>query len=110
MRHTVERHLECDARVRLQRESFEAACEVVGLCMTAKRSSGLVFQHAAASLRGVLRRHAETFKAAYGGGKVLPKHHACFHIPDQFLADRCVVDMFVVERLNLRRKGVAEHV
>eukprot|EP00959_Pyramimonas_sp_CCMP1952_P105831 2212908-Pyramimonas_sp.AAC.1 len=87
MRHYVERHLEHDARIRLQRESFEAAREVVGLCMTAKRSSGLVFQNAVASLRGALRRHFDKFKAAYGGGMILPKHHACFHTPDQFLTD-----------------------
>ena len=106
----MERHLARDDRIRLQRESFEAACEVVDLCMAAKRSSGLVFQNAAASLRGALRCHADKFKVAYGGGKVLPKHHASFHIPDQFLTDGCVVDMFVVERLNLRVKEVAEHV
>ena len=110
MRHYVERHLVHDARIRLQRESFEAACEVVELCMAAKRSSGLVFQNAVASLRGALRRHVDKFKVAYGGGKILPKHHACFHTPDQFLTDRCVVDMFVVERLNLRVKEVAEAV
>ena len=110
MRHYVERHLVHDARIRVQRESFEAACGVVELCMIAKRSSGLKFQRAAASLRVAVRHHTDKFKVAYGGGKVLPKHHACFHIPDQFLTDRCVVDMFVVERLNLRVKGVAEHV
>ncbi|CAK0841401.1 unnamed protein product [Prorocentrum cordatum] len=110
MRHYVERNLACDARIRLQRESFEAACEVVDLCMTAKRSPGPVFQHAAASLRGALRRLSDQMKAAYGRGKVLSKHHACFYIPDQFLTDRCAVDLFAVERSNLRVKEVADHV
>ena len=110
MRHYVETDLVPDARIRAQRESFEAACDVVDLCMAAKRSSGLAFQNAATALRGALKRHADKFQVAYGAGPVLPKHHAAFHVPDQFLKDGCVVDMFVVERLNLRVKEVAEPV
>ena len=110
MRHYVESDLVHDARISAQRESFEAACDVVDLCMAAKRSSGLAFQNAATALRGALKRHADKFQVAYGAGPVLPKHHAAFHVPDQFLKDGCVVDMFVVERLNLRVKEVAEPV
>eukprot|EP00959_Pyramimonas_sp_CCMP1952_P151953 3179278-Pyramimonas_sp.AAC.1 len=50
-------------------------------------------------------RHA----AAYGKMHLLPKHHAMMHIPTQIWKHKFVVDMFVVERFNIRVKQSAEN-
>jgi hypothetical protein len=41
---------------------------------------------------------------------VIPKHHTRGHIPPQIRLDRGVMDMWVVERMNLRVKRIGEPV
>ena len=110
MRHFIESRLMDDDRVKPQRESFEALCKVLDLILLAKRSDTDNAPRVAEPLQMALVAHSRLHQRAYGTTHVLPKHHASFHNAGQILRDKCVIDMFVVERLNIRVKQVAEAV
>ena len=83
--------------------AFEACCKVIDLIMLLKKgwsdqacTRNLLTQLKAAN-GTALRLHIETF----GTGMVRPKHHRMFHIPQQIENHKCVIDMFVMERLHL---------
>ena len=83
--------------------AFAACCKVIDLIMQLKK--GYADQMCASELlhkltlanQMALRLHIETF----GTSMVRPKHHRMFHIPQQIAKHKCVLDMFVVERLHL---------
>ena len=110
MRHHIEKNLMNDDRVALQRISFEASCKVLDLCLEAKRCEKHDIMEVSTELQRSLTAYGNAHQRAYGTELVLPKHHMCFHVPGQFVKDEGVIDMFVVERLNLRVKQVAEAV
>jgi hypothetical protein len=49
-------------------------------------------------------------KVAYGTEMIKPKHHWQQDVPAQIKQDGIVIDGWIVERLHLRTKQVAEHV
>jgi len=65
---------------------------------------------AATALELATTEHLRLHMLAYGTQYVRPKHHWMQDIPDQIRQDGVVVDAFVVERVHLRVKAVAEHV
>lgn len=91
-----------------KRASFEAACECIDLVMQAKRARLGNLEPVCADLEAAYADHLTLHKLAYGSEKVIPKHHCRTHGPNQFRADMGVLDMWVVERLNLRVKKVTE--
>jgi hypothetical protein len=95
------------AELQSKLRSFDAACEVLDLIVSAKRGT-LPAGSAAVSLRGALKRHMDQHILAYGVGGIRPKHHWNFHIPGQLERDAMVLDTFVIERLHLVVKAVAE--
>ena len=110
IRHYVETSMGDIPELRLQRASFEGACECVDLVLEAKRAPADNLDAVCDDLERAQRDHFALHKQAYGTGSVIPKHHARLHEPQQFRLDRGVLDMWVVERMNLRVKRVGEAV
>ena len=108
MRHYAEVWLADIEHVTRERRSFEAACHVMDLILDMKRGIVNNWPEAAEALRLAQMRHAALHEEAYGTRLIVPKHHAALHVPEQVQADRCVWDMFIIERLNIRAKAVAE--
>lgn len=87
--------------------SFDAACNVLDTLVSAKR--GCAQMHMAArDLQRAMCRHLDLHIAAYGTGSVRPKHHWNLDIPGQIVRDQLIIDMFIIERLHLKVKAVAE--
>ena len=109
VRHFFETRAGHHAAVARERASFDAACAVIDVEMDAKR--GKVENYVSAGLlRAALSRHMELHIAAYGRGHLKPKHHWLYDVAEQWLRDDLVLDAFVVERLHLRVKSVADNV
>ena len=109
LRHWAETRLPLqEPRIRRHVESFFMACVAVDILLLAKRRLTPADQ-AAADLRAALVRHLNAHKALYGDDSVKPKHHWAFDICEQLEKDPVVYDSFVIERLHLRLKAVAEH-
>jgi hypothetical protein len=89
--------------------SFDAACNVLDIIVSAKRGCIQVDQ-AATALEQALSLHMALHIAAYGTGGIKPKHHWNFDLPGQIRRDRIVIDMFIIERLHLKIKSIAEPV
>ena len=107
LRHFVETRLEDARDIDLQKTSFFAACHIVDIILLAKqgrsdmsRASGMLV----AALRDFLEKH----KAAYGEDHIKPKFHYMFDVACQWEHQQEVFDVFVIERLHLRVKTVAE--
>jgi len=88
--------------------SFKAACDVIDLLVTSKRSGAAGMLDIAARTRIAMRRHHRLHVAAYGTTRIKPKHHLRMHVPEQMSLDNALFDMFVIERHHLRVKAVAE--
>lgn len=89
--------------------SFAAACRCIDLLQVAKRgvaASGEV----AAELARASAEHLEIHKAAYGTTHLRPKHHWVMDVPAQICRDGLVLDSFIIERIHLQVKSVAEHI
>ena len=91
-----------------ERKSFEACCRVIDLYLEAKQCDGNNVESIAAELQVAQAEHHALHLAAYGADDILPKHHMRGHVGRQLLTDKILIDMFVVERLNLRLRNVAE--
>ncbi|CAK0900608.1 unnamed protein product [Prorocentrum cordatum] len=109
MRHFVECRLLDIPGLERENEPFSAACAVLDLALEAKRAPQTGLAAILNELRAALRMHMDRHAAAYGKRYLLPKHHATLHIPEQIWKDKFVVDMFVVERLNIRAEQSAEN-
>lgn len=109
LRHFVETVVGDRPEVAAQRASFDAICEAVDLVLLAKRRVCEPAQ-VADTLQACLRRHMQLHIAAYGVDLIKPKHHWMMDVPQQFRRDKCVLDAFVIERMHLGVKAVADHV
>ena len=110
MRHFCETNLQEVPTMQLQRESFEAACSVLDAILDLKRRKVLDWHQAVRNLQHLQIAHRQAHERAYGTGLVIPKDHIAFHLPAQLHQDGFVLDMFVIERINIRVKNAAEHV
>lgn len=89
--------------------SFSACCRCVDIILLAKRGVSSA-RHSAGALEAAQAEHLRLHKLAYGTGLVKPKHHWQLDIPDQWRRDACILDAFVIERMHLVVKRVAEHI
>jgi hypothetical protein len=64
----------------------------------------------AAELERALALHLELQKRAYGIAKVKPKHHWQLDQAKQLSRDNCVLDGFIIERIHLQVKAIAEKI
>ena len=109
LRHFVETKIADIPELRSQRLSFFAACEIIDILMSAKRSNSDI-NASASRLRDACNLHIQLHVCAYGTGGIRPKHHWLMDVPEQVLRSGCVLDAFVLERSHLRVKSIAEHV
>ena len=94
-------------RLESEKASFLAVCSIVDVIILAKQRR-VTMQQASDLLLRALTDHLEKHKAAYGTGSLKPKHNFMFDVACQWLYQELVVDAFVIERLHLRVKVVAE--
>jgi hypothetical protein len=109
LRHFIEVYAVCSDDLVHHRTSFDAACKTVGLLLAAKHEAGscaAIGPHVSSSAAA----HLESHIAAYGTALVRPKHHWQMHLGDQLLRDKMVLDAFVIERMHLVTKRVADTV
>ena len=109
LRHWVEVRMPKDARVTRNVEAFLAACKVVDIVLLAKRGEASRPRAGAALVKAVAE-HMRLHCLAYGDTCVKPKHHWAFDVAEQLGQRDYVFDSFIVERLHLRVKTVAERV
>jgi hypothetical protein len=110
LRHFVELKLSAAAGSRSAlAASFLALCKYIDTLLQAKRGA-LDIDTAAVNLATQLEEHGRLHVLAYGTQLLKPKHHWMLHIPQQLRRDRMVIDSFVLERLHLRIKRVAQNI
>lgn len=108
LRHFVETRIPADdERVALQVASFYACCKTVDIIKAAKAGT-VDLQTAATLLRAALEDHLTKHIAAYGRTHIRPKHHWMFDVAEQWLSAPLVFDAFIIERLHLRMKSIAD--
>ena len=88
------------------RHSFFLMCRVVDLILDAKQGVTPMVDSARA-LREALRTFMTAHVQAYGRDHIKPKHHWLFDVADQMERHSAVFDAFIIERLHLRVKAVA---
>ena len=86
-----------------------ACCKCLDTILECKRRK-LAPPIAAARLRVELADHMRLHKLVYDDRKLRPKHHWNMDIPDQIEIDSHVIDAFVIERIHLQVKWIAENV
>jgi len=101
--------IEDRAETRGYLESFAALCECLDVFVLCKRCATDPAQ-AAEPLRQRLSKYMTLHQRVYGTRLVRPKHHWNFDIPDQLAKDGCLLDAFIVERIHLQVKWIAEKV
>ena len=109
LRHFAETRLAGDARLSGKLQSFYLACKAVDTILCAKRGDTPLDQ-AGQLLKCCLRDYLAAHIREYGEEHVKPKAHWGFDVSDQLMQDTWVFDAFVIERLHLRVKCIAENV
>ena len=107
-RHWVE-HVLDDDRLALELDSFGKACKCIDIILDAKRRL-TPMRGSGQALRRALNAYVEAHKRAYGTDNIKPKLHWMYDVADQLEGDERVWDAFVIERLHLRVKVVADRV
>ena len=109
LRHWAATEIGDRPEVRAERESFEAACRVVDIMLTAKR--GLLPVKSAAEQVILAHSHyMNLHKLAYGDENIVPKHHWMFDIGEQMRKMDFIFDAFIIERLHLRVKRILDNI
>lgn len=109
LRHFAETKADGLVNVSKELASFLAVCRVQDIILLAKRRA-LAMTQAAELLKAAVPSFLCKHKEAYGTQFILPKHHCLFDIAEQFGMDEQVWDCFIVERLHLPVKRVAEDI
>lgn len=109
LRHFFTQRIGRIAALEPQMKSYCAACDCIEILLLAKRRL-LPMAQAATRLQGALRHHMLCHVAAYGKEHLKPKFHYLWDVAEQLARDPFVVDCFIVERLHLRAKRVANDV
>ncbi len=109
IRHLIEVFVGRRDAIAPQRHAFDQACSAVDLILHAKYGAATCSSISTNS-RACLSRHLELHIASYGTGRVRPKHHWALDLASQVERDHLILDAFVVERMHLEVKSVAEHV
>ena len=110
LRHWVEsRNFLLDERLQGAAKSFLACCKVIDILLLAKRRQ-LPMADASARMREALGVYFTQHVATYGDRRLKPKHHWAFDVAEQLASDTIVFDAFVIERLHLRVRPLADNV
>lgn len=89
--------------------SFVAVCDAVAAIMKIK--TGMLHPvHGSRQLTSACEQHLAYHIVAYGSGAIKPKHHWQLDMARQVARDECVIDCFIIERMHLGVKAVAENV
>jgi hypothetical protein len=89
--------------------SFMLMCKAVDILLFAKRGA-LPLSDASTRLRAALKAHMTQHRRVHGDAKIKPKAHWAFDICDSLSCDTWLFDAFVIERLHLRVKKIAQNV
>lgn len=109
LRHFVEVNPTYFEELHLERQSFHACCKVLDHLLETKRGFSSA-QHDAVHLRAAIEHMLRSHVSAYGTDNLIPKHHWMLDVPEQIERDNLVLDCFIIERMHLLVKGVANHV
>jgi hypothetical protein len=110
LRHWVETRVpNGDPRIALHVDSFLAVCKATDVILLAKRRS-VPLAEAGIRLRAALQEFMKRHIVAYGIAHIRPKHHWAFDVADQMEKDAFLFDAFVIERLHLRVRCIADNV
>ena len=95
--------------MRPELDSFYACCRVIDCFVQAKRRR-LNMRQAGVELARCLQEHMRRHKSVYGVDHIIPKHHWLFDCHARIIKDIDwqIFDCFVLERIHLTTKGVAE--
>ena len=107
--HFVDVVIPADGRVDVHKQSFTAAVETTDILLSVKTGKHTCAA-AAELLARCARRQMEQFILANGGERVVPKMHWCFDLAEQLRDSDFMMDAFVIERLHLRARAIADHV
>ena len=107
LRHFADVHVAHLPELAEEYVSFKAACDVVDLFLLAKRGR-IPMREAGERLYQAMGHHLRTHKQCYGDSHITPKYHWLLDCCGQVAKDPFVIDCFVVERLHLRVKHVAD--
>ena len=109
LRHFVDHAFSSNDSIKAELESLRLAFGVVDIVLGAKR--GVVSMATSGiRLRDTMAKYMRAHIAVYGPDKVRPKAHWLFDVAEQLQRHPLVFDAFIVERLHLRVKHVAEPV
>lgn len=109
LRHFVQTRVGTRADIAAELASFSACCKAVDIIKCAKRGD-IGMRQASTLLKAALEDHMRKHISAYGEAHIRPKHHWLFDVAEQLEELPCVIDAFIVERLHLRIKAIAEPV
>ena len=108
LRHFFECRVAPDARIAAELASYQCVCKLVDLILLAKRGS-LSLVECGRQLRRAIAEHIQQHTRTYGLDKMRPKNHWAFDIADVLEIATWLFDCFIIERLHLRVKAVAEN-
>ena len=103
----VETQVPSDDRIAVHKSFFLAARDTVELLLRVKRGEVACAQ-AVSALERQSGEHIAATIALHGAGSVTPKFHWCFDIAEQLRSADYLMDAFVIERLHLRARDVAD--
>jgi len=109
LRHYMETRVPPDPRLERVKLNFLLIAKVVDIFLLAKRRA-MPMREASEKARAALIAHLRNHKALHGNTRVKPKTHWAFDVCETMLMDDFFMDAFIIERLHLRVKGVAQHV
>ena len=109
LRHFVQTRVPDVPDLRAARKSFEAACYCIDLILLAKRRTAAP-ENVQPQLQAALVDHLQLHKTAYGTDNIRPKHHWQLDMCKQLSRDKCVLDAFIIERMHLIVKAIADNV
>ena len=99
-----------DARLDEARRCYDRACHAVDLILQVKRRL-VKGSDVSAQVTAAMAEHLALFTRCFGADRVKPKHHWAFDVAEQLPEHGLhLMDAFVVERLHLRARSVADHV
>ena len=108
LRHYVETKIAHHHELRAHVSSFQAACEVVDAILLFK--NGVVGPEGVNKLDQSYRSYLSQHKAVYGSEHITPKAHWMFDFIEQLRNQGFLLDAFIIERLHLRAKAIADTV
>ena len=110
LQHWVGTHVPPDPRLTYDRACYDKICAAIDLMLQVKRQF-VAGSDASADVTDLLEEHLALYRHCYGEEAVKPKHHWAFDVAEQLAdVDTHLMDAFVVERLHLRARSVADHV